>query len=73
MNMPPKKNQIDNQSVQLFPTCLIDNFYPATGLSVLRILKKLGFDISLPADQICYGQPAFNSGFREQAKKVANS
>lgn len=55
----------------LFVTCLVDQFYPQVGESVVRVLRRLGADVSFNPAQTCCGQPAFNTGFREEARQVA--
>ncbi|MBN1345878.1 MAG: (Fe-S)-binding protein [Phycisphaerae bacterium] len=57
--------------VDLFTTCLTDNFYPDVAASVVGVLRRLGIDVDVPADQTCCGQPAFNSGFLDEAREVA--
>ena len=56
----------------LFITCLVDQFYPDVGLSMVRVLQRLGVDVQFPEDQTCCGQPAFNSGFNEKALGLAH-
>ena len=55
----------------LFATCIVDQFYPQVGVSVVRVLRRLGVDLSFPPDQTCCGQPLYNAGFTQQAKKLA--
>lgn len=57
--------------VSLFATCLVDLFFPAVGISVVRTLRRHGVSVDFPPDQTCCGQPAFNSGFQRAAEKVA--
>ena len=38
---------------------------------MVAVLRKLGVEVDFPAGQTCCGQPAFNYGFRSEAKKVA--
>ncbi len=57
--------------VSLFIPCLVDQFYPQVGLSTLRLFRKLGLEVVYPSDQTCCGQPAFNSGYHEEARKLA--
>ncbi|MSQ35064.1 MAG: (Fe-S)-binding protein [Dehalococcoidia bacterium] len=57
--------------VSLFVTCLVDQFMPETGESVVRVLERLGVEVDFPEGQTCCGQPAFNSGFWSDAKPVA--
>lgn len=57
--------------VSLFITCLGEIFYPDVGKDVVEILERLGCDVDFPKGQTCCGQPAFNSGYRQEAKKAA--
>ncbi|MBK8020418.1 MAG: (Fe-S)-binding protein [Chloroflexi bacterium] len=57
--------------VSLFVTCIVDMIYPHTGVSVVEILDHLGVEVRFPLNQTCCGQPAFNSGFQEDARTVA--
>jgi L-lactate dehydrogenase complex protein LldE len=57
--------------VALFVTCLGDVFYPEAGEAVVRVLRRLGVQVDFPLAQTCCGQPAFNAGFRVQARAVA--
>lgn len=59
------------ETVQLFHTCIINEVYPEAGMSVVRILERLGVTVEVPAAQTCCGQPAFNAGFHADARKVA--
>ena len=55
----------------LFITCLTDLFFPETGEDVVRLLRRLGVDVTFPKDQTCCGQPAYNSGFHQDARALA--
>ncbi len=55
----------------LFATCLVDQFYPQVGESVVKVLRRLGVEVDFPAGQTCCGQPAFNAGFASQARPLA--
>ena len=57
--------------VYLFITCLVDTFFPGVGEGMVKVLDRLGVDVEFPPDQTCCGQPAFNSGYREEARAVA--
>lgn len=59
------------KKVSLFVTCIIDMIYPDTGMSVVHILEHLGLQVDFPMAQTCCGQPAFNSGYHNEAKQVA--
>jgi L-lactate dehydrogenase complex protein LldE len=58
-------------AVQLFHTCLVNEFAPEVGFAVVRVLERLGCEVQVPLDQTCCGQPAFNAGFHEQARAAA--
>jgi L-lactate dehydrogenase complex protein LldE len=57
--------------VSLFVTCMMDMLYPGTGMSVVEVLEHLGVAVDFPPGQTCCGQPAFNAGYRPQARQVA--
>lgn len=59
------------QKIRLFISCLVDNFFPEVGEAMLRVLSGMGLEIEFPQNQTCCGQPAFNSGHRQEAEKVA--
>lgn len=56
--------------IAFFPSCMVDMFYPEVGMAAVRVLERLGCEIVLPDDQICCGQPLFNSGFGKQAEPM---
>lgn len=57
--------------VQLFIPCFVDQLYPETGMNMVKVLEKLGCEVSYNAKQTCCGQPAFNAGYNDDAKAVA--
>lgn len=57
--------------VSLFVTCIVDMIYPQTGVSVVKVLEHLGVTVRFPQGQTCCGQPAFNTGFWDDARAVA--
>lgn len=57
--------------IALFVTCLVDLFRPSVGFAALELLERAGFEVDVPLAQTCCGQPAFNSGDREDAKRIA--
>ena len=70
MTVQPNKTPRPER-VQLFVTCLVDQFRPEVGESVVNVLERLRIEVDFPEDQTCCGQPAFNSGFRNEASDVA--
>jgi L-lactate dehydrogenase complex protein LldE len=59
--------------VQLFATCLGDLSFPQAVADAETLLRGAGFEVEFPARQVCCGQPAFNSGHRAAARRVARS
>ena len=57
--------------VQLLVTCLVDRLYPDTGMAAARVLERMGLEVVVPPTQTCCGQPAFNSGFLDDARAMA--
>lgn len=57
--------------VSLFITCLVDQFYPDVGIAMSNLLTRLGVEVTFNEEQTCCGQPAFNTGYREEAASVA--
>ena len=57
--------------VQLFIPCFVDQLYPETGMNMVKVLEKLGCKVTYNTKQTCCGQPAFNAGYRDEAKSVA--
>lgn len=57
--------------VSLFIQCLVDVMYPEVGEAMLAILRKLNITADCPLDQTCCGQPAYNAGYRKQARVAA--
>jgi len=60
-----------NKTITLFIQCLVDSMYPEVGQAMVRLFEKLGISVTVPLDQTCCGQPAFNSGYRKEAKIAA--
>jgi L-lactate dehydrogenase complex protein LldE len=57
--------------VTLFIPCFVDAFYPGVGISAVKVLERLGHTVECPDQIACCGQPAFNSGYWDDARVVA--
>jgi len=57
--------------VSLFVTCIVDQLFPGVGMAVVEVLERIGCQVDFPEGQTCCGQPAFNTGYREEARQVA--
>ena len=60
-----------SQSVYLYGTCLVDMIYPEAGMAGIKLLQQAGVKVIYPPGQTCCGQPAYNSGFPDEARAVA--
>jgi L-lactate dehydrogenase complex protein LldE len=50
---------------------MVDQLFPKVGMAMAEVLEQLGYQVDFPEDQTCCGQPAFNSGYRAEARAVA--
>ena len=57
--------------VSLFVTCIVDQFFPKAGIAMADVLERIGCSVDFPERQTCCGQPAFNTGYRDEARQVA--
>ncbi|MCT1577641.1 (Fe-S)-binding protein [Oceanobacillus kimchii] len=55
--------------VSLFITCVSDIVFADVGKHTVEILERVGCEVDFPAAQTCCGQPAYNSGYLQEAKK----
>jgi L-lactate dehydrogenase complex protein LldE len=58
------------ETVALFVPCYVDQFFPQAAVATANLLRTLGVSLAYPEEQTCCGQPAFNSGYFEQARVV---
>ena len=59
------------EKVYLYGTCLVDSFFPDSGLDAIEFLEQQGIEVIYPEGQSCCGQPAYNSGYQKEARAVA--
>ena len=57
-------------NIALFVTCLVDSMRPSVGFATIKLLEEAGCKVSVPSQQTCCGQPAYNSGDPDSAKKI---
>ncbi|MBN2381669.1 (Fe-S)-binding protein [bacterium] len=62
---------ISPDNVALFVPCLVDHFYPEIADHVWALLTAIGYKVSVPKEQTCCGQPAYNAGYRHEATRIA--
>jgi len=66
-------NENRPEAVYFFATCLVDLFFPKAGLAGISLLRREGLKVLYPRDQTCCGQPAYNAGYRDEARRVAEA
>ncbi len=59
------------KDVYFFATCVVDQFFPGAGMDAITLLEQQGIRVHFPEEQTCCGQPAYTSGFPDEARKVA--
>lgn len=57
--------------VALFVTCLADQLFPEVAVAAVKLLRRLGVEVTVPNGQTCCGQPAYNAGYHQQAREIA--
>jgi len=69
--LQPQKNTIVKPRVALFVTCLADSMRPNVAFATVKLLEAAGCEVHVPTAQTCCGQPAFNSGDRNNTRLIA--
>src|SRR5262249_17237179 len=57
--------------VSLFVTCLVDQLCSSVGTRSVEELRRVGCEDEFDDRQTCCGQPDFNTGYRDEARRVA--
>lgn len=57
--------------IALFLTCLGETLLPEVGRATVAVLERLGHEVVFPAEQACCGQMHLNSGYPEEAARLA--
>jgi len=57
--------------VSLFVPCFVDQLLPEVAVDTVKVLRRAGCEVDFPRDQTCCGQPAFNSGYWNDARPCA--
>jgi L-lactate dehydrogenase complex protein LldE len=58
--------------IALFVTCIGDTMFPEAGRATVAVLERLGHEVVFPSDQTCCGQMHLNSGYRDEAARLAD-
>ena len=57
--------------IALFATCIGDTLFPEACRATVQILERLGHELVFPTEQTCCGQMHLNSGYADDAEKLA--
>ena len=66
-----ESNFPNDKEVGLFATCLVDMIRPEVGFAAAKLIEDAGFELDVPPTQTCCGQPLYNNGDFEGARKIA--
>lgn len=58
--------------ITLFVPCFVNHIYPEAAIAMVEILERLGHTVEYPQELTCCGQPAFNSGYWDETRLVAD-
>jgi L-lactate dehydrogenase complex protein LldE len=59
------------RKVSLFIPCFVDQLLPEVAVDTVKVLRRLRYAVEFPVDQTCCGQPAFNTGYWNEARPCA--
>ena len=59
------------RKVSLFIPCFVDQLLPEVAVDTVKVLRRVGYAVEFPEDQTCCGQPAFNTGYWNEARPCA--
>jgi L-lactate dehydrogenase complex protein LldE len=65
------EGQIVKRTVSLFIPCFVDQLLPQVAVDTVKVLRRLEYGVDYPEDQTCCGQPAFNTGYWNEARPCA--
>ncbi len=69
VNDPPRAAR--PRRVYFFSTCLVDLMAPQAGVDAIELIRAAGVEVEFPQAQSCCGQPAYTSGYTDDARRVA--
>ncbi len=60
-----------SRKVSLFVPCFVDQLLPEVAVDTVKVLRRIGYTVEFPEHQTCCGQPAFNTGYWNEARPCA--
>jgi L-lactate dehydrogenase complex protein LldE len=73
MSGTPPAGMTRPKRVYFFSTCVVDLMAPQAGVDAIELIQAAGIEVDFPAAQSCCGQPAYTSGYTEEARRVARA
>lgn len=61
------------RQVYFFSTCVVDLMAPQAGMDAISLIRAAGIEVVFPQAQSCCGQPAYTSGYTDEARRVAQA
>lgn len=61
----------DALRIALFATCIGDTMFPEAARATVTVLERMGHEVVFPAGQTCCGQMHLNSGYTDDARRLA--
>jgi L-lactate dehydrogenase complex protein LldE len=59
------------RKVSLFVPCFVDQLLPEVAVDTVKVLRRIGWEVEFREAQTCCGQPAFNTGYWDDARPCA--
>lgn len=60
-----------SKKVAMLIPCFVDQMSPQIGLDMAAVLRRIGYTVEFEEQQTCCGQPAFNTGYWNEARPLA--
>lgn len=71
--MPRTAADAAPRRIYLFATCVVDLMAPQAGMDAIELIRRAGIEVDFPPAQGCCGQPAYTSGYTDEARRVARA
>jgi L-lactate dehydrogenase complex protein LldE len=55
------------RKISLFVPCFVDQLAPEVAVDTVKVLRHIGWEVEFRENQTCCGQPAFNTGYWDEA------
>ncbi|MDE2371747.1 MAG: (Fe-S)-binding protein [Burkholderiales bacterium] len=73
MTQPTATTGPKPRRVYFYATCVVDLMAPGAGYDAIELIRGAGIEVEFPGAQSCCGQPAYSSGYLDEARRVARA